>query len=272
MAPAGRGTVSASGAAGRGAGGRGWTGKDGDWLPNKLWMSILGGVVVVALVAVGVAGTLFLIHDHGSGSASAHGPDQQPKHDISSQQVDPTPLSTAEVFPTATVTPDPAGPAYQVVKSEETGNCATGAVGDLATLMTSQGCTQLVRATLLSPDQVYVITMGIFNLRDKTGAQTADNTINSSVGAKKGRFPGLTAGGATDVIAQAATQLGWDYEGHYLAYCVVARADGKPIDGSDQAATKIINDMVEVDLKGTVIADRITPRPSPSGAKSPSQK
>jgi hypothetical protein len=233
-------------------------------------MSILGGVVAVALVAVGVTGTLFMISDNGSGPASAHA--GRPKHDISNQQVDPKPLTTAEVFPAATITPNPAGPAYQVIKSEETANCGTGAVGDLATLMTSQGCTQLVRAAVVSPDKTYVITTGIFNLRDKAGAEAADNAIEASIGAKKGRFPGLAAGSGTDVIAQAATQLGWDHEGHFLVYCVVARGDGKPIDASDQAATKIINDLVEVDLKGTVIADRISPRPSPTGTAAPSHK
>ncbi|GIH12200.1 hypothetical protein Raf01_03720 [Rugosimonospora africana] len=261
----------AAGSASAGNRGNGRTGKDGDRLPSKLWMSILGGVTVVALVAVGTAGTLFMINDHGSGSASAHGSDKA-KHDISNQQVDPKPLSTTEVFPAAAIAPDPAGPPYQVIKSEETGNCGIGAVGDLATLMTNQGCTQVVRATVFSPDKTYVITTGIFNLRDKAGAQAADDAIDASVGGKKGRFPGLAAGSGTDVIASSATQLGWDHEGHFLVYCVVARSDGKPIDSGDQATTKIINDMVEIDLKGTVIADRISPRPAPSGSNAPSQK
>jgi hypothetical protein len=259
-APAGRVVVSQY------AGGQGGPpGRDDGKLPNKLWMSVLGVVLVVALLSVGVVGTLFMLHDNGSNSANA-GP---PKHDISNQQVDPAALSVAEVFPAATVAPDPAGTPYQVVgKPQLSADCTTAAVGTMAALLTSQGCTQVVRATLLSPDQAYVVTTGIFNLRDKAGAGAASAAVKSGIGAKKGRFTGLAAGGSTNVIGSVATQLGWDSEGHFLVYCVVARADGKTIDTSDQSTAKIINDMVEVTLKGTVIAARITPRPasaSPSG-------
>jgi hypothetical protein len=243
--------------------GQGRPGPDAGKLPNRLWMSVLGVVLVVALLAVGVVGTLFMLHDNGSGSANA-GP---PKHDISNQVVDPTPLSVAEVFPAATVAPDPAGTPYQVEgKPELSPSCATAAVGTMATLLANQGCTQVVRATLLSPDQAYVITAGIFNMRDKAGAGAADNAIKAGIGPQKGRFTGYAVGGATAVIGTVATQLGWDSEGHFLVYCVVARADGKAIGGGDQATAKIINDMVEVTLKGTVIAARITPRPSPSAS------
>jgi hypothetical protein len=261
VAPPGRGVVPPQ------RPGRGEPGDPGEngRLPNKLWMPVLGGVLAVALLAIGVVGALFVLRDNGD-SANA-GP---PKHDISNQQVDSTPLSTDEVFPATTVAPNPAGTPYQVVTKLESDDCTTAAVGNLATLMTDQGCTQVVRATLLSPDQAYVVTTGIFNMRDKAGATAADAAIRADVGTKKGRFTGLAAGGSTDVIGTAATQLGWDTEGHFLVYCVVARADGKTIDSGDAATAKIINDMVEVTLKGTVIAARITPH-SPSAGPSAGQ-
>ncbi len=238
-----------------------------DRLPQKLWMSVLGGAVVVALLAICGVGAYFMIRDDRSGPAGAKAAvddtaTQAQKHDISSQQADPAPLTVAEVFPAATLTPDPAGPAYQVVKSELVAGCKGAAVGDLANLLAAQGCTQVVRATLLSPDKAYVITAGLFNLRDQNAANQTSTGIKASVDGQKGRFTGFDAGGATSVIVKAATQLGWDTQGHYLAYCVVARADGKPIESGDQNTTKIINDLVEVDLKGTVIAARVSPKPT----------
>ena len=78
---------------------------------------------------------------------------------------------------------------------------------------------------------------------------------------------GIETGGPSDVFAKAATQLGWDIRGHYLGYCVVARADGKAIDAGDQTARQVIDDLVEKYLLGTVIQARTTP---PTGSAHPS--
>jgi hypothetical protein len=233
---------------------------------------------VVALLAICGVGAFFMIRDDRAGPAGAKAAvdntaSQAQKHDISSQQVDAAPLTVAEVFPTASVTPDPAGPAYPLVKTQLSADCKAAAVGDLATLLANQGCTQVVRGTLVSPDKTYVITTGIFNLRNEASANQASTGIKTVVDGQKGRFTGFDAGGATSVIAKAATQLGWDTQGHFLVYCVIARSDGKPIDANDQNTTKIINDMVEVDLKGTVIATRISPKPaSPAPTRKASAK
>jgi hypothetical protein len=73
------------------------------------------------------------------------------------------------------------------------------------------------------------------------------------------------------VIAKVATQLGWDSRGHFLAYAVVARADGTTIAANDPIVAKIINTIVEDYLKGTILQARVDAASS-SAKPSPSKK
>lgn len=246
-------------------------------LPATLWKSILGGVVVVALLVIVGVGAFSLVD---RGSAGAAGPSAPPKRDISSQAVDPAPLTVAEVFPGPTVGATGTNAGYQVVKTELSADCKVVAVGDLVTTFASDGCTQVVRATLTSADKAFVITTGLLNLRDQAGAASAEDAVKASVGSGKGRFNGLAGGGTTDVITKVATQLGWDSRGHFLAYAVIARADGSTIATNDPTATRIINALVEDYLKGTVLQARVDAPPASgasagtggSGKPSPSKK
>jgi hypothetical protein len=156
-----------------------------------------------------------------------------------------------------------------VVKTEATADCKAAAVGDLPAVLASQGCTQVVRATLTSADKAFVVTVGLLNLRDQAGATAAEEAVKSSVTGGKGRFTGLATGGPSDVIGKVATQLGWDSRGHFLAYAVVARADGTTIAAGDATVTKVINALVEDYLKGTVLQARVDARPSSGPAPTP---
>ena len=236
-------------------------------LPASLWKSILGGVVVVALLVIVGVGAFSLVN---RGKAAA-GPSTPPKHDISSQAVDPAPLTEAEVFPGPTVAASQTDTGYQVAKTEASTDCKVAAVGDLPATLASDGCTQVVRATMISTDKAFVVTAGLLNLRDQAGATAAEDAVKASVTGGKGRFNGLAAGGTTDVIAKVATQLGWDSRGHFLAYAVVARADGTTIAANDPTVAKIINTIIENYLKGTVLQARVDARPS-SGPPAPSTK
>jgi hypothetical protein len=207
-------------------------------------------------------------------------------HDISNQGIDPAPLTVAEVFPAATINPGgsagdsgsagaaPSGSAstaasgsvqpYQVVKAE-TAECKTAVVGDLVTLLANSGCSQVVRATLLTADQRYVVTTGLFNLRDEATAKQVNDEVKGIVNATKGRFTGFMAGGATDVIGRAKTQLAWDTRGHFLIYCVIARADSQEPDPKNPSVTQMVTDLVETYLNETVLTNRtLTPPAVPS--------
>jgi hypothetical protein len=176
-------------------------------------------------------------------------------HDISNRRADPAPLTEAEVFPAPSV-----ATGYQVLKTEALTDCKAAAVGQPVQMLAVQDCTQVVRAAVQSADQTYVVTAGLFNFGTQVNAEQASDSIKDSVGAQKGRFTGYNLGAPpTDVYARAATQLGWDVRGHYLAYCVVARADAQAIPANDPTVHKIIDDLVEKYLIGTVLENRVSP-------------
>ena len=215
---------------------------------------------VVLLVLFGVGGYFLLdSKKNGTGpkpaSTSAAGPKAR---DISNRDVDPAPLTEQEVFPTPQITAGTS--AYAMLKSQA-GDCPTSATDDLAALLGQVGCTQVVRATLKSPDGQFLVTAGIFNLKDKVGAEQAFNGIKPIIDAQKGRFTGLAAGDGTDAIVRAPTTLGWQPEGHFLVYCIVARLDSKPIPTEDPTSKQVITDLVETHLRDRVIGARaVAPR------------
>ncbi len=217
--------------------------------------------VTVLAGVVGIAGYIVVTH-HGAAAntrSTASSPAQPAPHDISNRQADPAPLSVAEVFPGATLNPS----GYHVMKTVAITNCKAVAVGQPIQVLSDAGCNQGVLATVTSADQTYVATAGLLNLTTEAGAEQASTALHGAVGPQKGRLTGYDAGGASVILLKAPTQLGWDVRGHFLGYCVVARADGKPLDGTDAGARKVIDDLVEKYLIGTVLQGRVSPSPSP---------
>jgi hypothetical protein len=236
-------------------------------------LTVVGVLAVAVLAGVCAAGGYIMFTHPDVGDVAAGAPPAQPKpHDISSRQADPAPLTEAEIFPAPAVAPG----GYQVAKTQA-GDCAGVAVGEPGKVLAAAGCTQTVRAVLVSPDKVYVLTAGVLNLTSQDSAQQANDGLRVAIGAQKGRFTGFVVAGVSDVFTKAATQLGWDARGHFLGYCVVARLDGRALDGTDPAARKVIDDLVEKYLLGTVIQARTAPAtpsapPSPAKAASPAKK
>jgi hypothetical protein len=215
---------------------------------------IIAAVVAVVLVAGAVGGYLLLGSDSPKNNAPASKKADTPApKDISTRDVDQAPLTQQELFPTPQITVGTNN--YQVLKGED-GGCDTAATDDLAALLGQAGCSQVVRATLKSPDGQFLVTAGIFNLKDKASADQAFNGIKPIVDAQKGRFSGLAAGDGTDAIVRAPTTLGWQPEGHFLAYCIVARTDSKPIPADDGPSKQLITDIVESHLRDKVIEAR----------------
>jgi hypothetical protein len=221
--------------------------------------TILIGVLIVILLGGGGAyGALrwsraYKVH---TATVTTPTPAPLPSGDpITSRQTDPKPLTTTEAFGNATV-PSRAGAGYTVVTSEVI-DCASVATGKIATLLASLGCTQAVRATLLSADHAYVITTGIVNLPDASAADAARTALEPLVATGTSRFVYLDAAGKPSVSA-VTTHLGWDSRGHFLSYAVIALANGKPISATDSRTAVIINDLVEQYLDVTVIGARET--------------
>jgi hypothetical protein len=179
--------------------------------------------------------------------------------DISTREVDPEPLTVEEVFPNDEIVINPEEPPYVVIKAQENEDCAVAATDDLGTLLSESGCSQVVRGTLRSPDEAYLITGGLFNLPSADAAEEAYEDIRPMIEDQSGRFLGLLAGDGTEPIILSETNVGWDFRGHYLLYVVIARADGEPFgDADDRHAELILWDIAEVHLRTNVLDQRAT--------------
>jgi hypothetical protein len=222
---------------------------------------------VLALLAVcGVSGYFMLADErqgHGTG-ASGGNPPVAAARDINSRTADPAPLTIRELFPAEQILINQAEPAYQLLKTDASEDCRSAASGEISSLLVQLGCSQVVRGTLRSPTGAYVVTAGIFNLGDATGADRAHEKIKPLVDTGKGRFQGMGAGKGTDPVTRSTAQVGWHARGHFLAYCVIARVDGRPIGAGDQPAQKILSDVIELHLRGAVLDRRATAgKPAP---------
>jgi hypothetical protein len=235
---------------------------------KRTWQLVIGGLGALVLVAVCGLSSYFMVTDERQGRAvrDAAAPTTLPR-DISSRSVDPAPLTEPEVFPAGQIVINPAEPPYQVLKTQNTTDCATAATREISGLLAELGCTQVVRGTLRSPSGGYVVTAGLFNLADATGAEWAHQKIKQIVDGDKGRFRGLAAGKGTEAVALASAQVGWHVRGHFLIFCVIAKTDSTAIGDNDPHARQILFDLIELHLRGSVLERRATvPVGSSTGA------
>jgi hypothetical protein len=246
-----------------------------DHRPHR-WIAALSVIGVLVLVAACGLGTYFMVKDERKGPAQANtGATQGPKtRDISSRKADAAALTEAEVFPSDKIVAVANEPPYQILKTQIAADCTVAAADDLGKLLVQQGCNQVVRATMKSPTGDYLITAGLFNLTDQTSAETAFNGVKPIIDAQKGRFVGMSVGPntGTDAIVRAPTQLGWNFRGHFIAYCVIARTDGQAFAASDQTPNQITFDIVETYLEGTIVGKRATVPDAPTPAASAPSK
>lgn len=195
--------------------------------------------VIFAVLAIGGGGGWYYLR------SSADAPRTEQERRVADQMVDPVPLTVTEVFDSGVI-PAAEGPGpYKILKAQGSTNCKVAAGGAIAEILATAGCTQVVRATLMSSDDTLVITTGVFNLETDRKAEEASALIKSAVDAEKGRFSGLVAGGASDIINRAAANVAWDVRGHYLMYCLIANADGSAIAVDDPRTQAVRSDLVE---------------------------
>lgn len=236
------------------------------------WVAMLSVIAIVLVLGACGIGTWFIFKDERNGPESAKssataGPK---KRDISSRQVDPEPLTEAEVFPSNNIVAVPNEPPYVILSTKASPDCKVAATEQLATLLVSAGCTEVVRATMKSPTEDYLITAGIFNLLSEKSAKEAFDGVKGIVDGQKGRFAGMSvgAGTGTDALVRAPTQLGWNYKGHFIAYCVIARVDGNPFTPDDPYPNQITYDIVETYLENGIIESRAIIQPDATPAAS----
>ena len=227
---------------------------------------------VLALLATCGLFSLLLVQDELAGRDPQRNPDATgpPPRDISSRTVDPEPLTVDEVFPTERIVINASEGPYRLLGTHDSKNCTVAAADELADLIDSLDCSQVIRGTLRSPNRDYLITTGVFNLATADEAGLAYEAIDPVIENQTGRLLGLLAGEDTDAIVLAQTQTGWDYRGHFLIYAVIARADSAAFTAADDRfAELIIWDMVEVHLRSGVLERRATASVSASEPADP---
>ncbi len=234
---------------------------------GRVAIAVLASLVVLA--ALGFAGVKLLRHN-GSGSANASGTTSaRPSINtaaINDRTVDPALLTAAEVFGAGTIPATSPSGTYRIIKSEADASCGTAATAAISTLLASVGCNQAVRATMLSPDQTYVITAGVLNLPNTASATKVASSLQPDIAKGTGRLNGLDAGGTTTAITSAQSQVAWDTRGHYLVYSIIALASGKAIATSDKRVPAIITDVVENYLGDKVLGARAKKSATPNPA------
>ncbi|MGC4787303.1 hypothetical protein ACLQ22_05605 [Micromonospora sp. DT178] len=238
--------------------GRSQRGGGGRW-----WQVVVGGAAVLALLALCGLGAAALLAERDGTPQTA--PTSQPEaaesadvgaQALDSRDTDQAPLTAKELFPGKQLVVADGEPAYKVLKSQSSASCAVAATGEVADLLVRLGCTQVVRATLRTPDGGHLVTTGLFNLTDRANAERARDRIRLLLDEREGRFRGMAVDEDSAAIATAPARVGWQVRGHYLAYAVVARSDGETIRSGDTKAREILFDMIELHLNRGVLERR----------------
>ncbi|WP_433344726.1 hypothetical protein [Micromonospora sp. CA-111912] len=232
---------------------------------GRLWQVLVGGAAVLVLLALcGLAGAALLPDGISqpkvtpSLPAAAPSPSHTERQDIDSRDTDPAPLTAKEVFAGRKLTIGDGEEPYAVLKTQSSANCPTAATDEVADLLVRLGCNQVIRATLRSPDEEYLLTAGLFNLTDLATAQRVRDRLRELLDGREGRFRGMPAGDDTEALTEAPSRVGWQVRGHYLAYCLVVRADGKPVKAGDPKVREVLYDLIELHLDKKVLERRAT--------------
>ncbi|MEU1604237.1 hypothetical protein [Micromonospora matsumotoense] len=233
------------------------------------WQIVVGGAAVLVLLGLcGLGGAVLLIDRTPTDDSSPNGlaaptapstatPDGEvPGGPLDSREVDRQPLTVKEVFPGKKLVIGVDRHEYQVLKTQSGSSCAVAATGEIADLLVTLGCSQVVRATLRSPDGDHLVTVGLFNLTDLATAQRVRDRVRPLLDDRRGRFRGMPAGDDTESVATAAARVAWQVRGHYVAYCLVTRDDAGAVPAGDKTVREIIYDLVELHLDKGVLDRR----------------
>jgi hypothetical protein len=159
---------------------------------HRRWLVTIAAISVVVVVAMCGFGFYNVVWDEQQGAVLT-GPaptPTPPKRDITSRVADPKAMTAKDVFPSTDIAVAPGVPAYKMIgKVQIAKDCRTGATADLGKLLRSLGCNQVIRATLTTSDKGYLVTAGIFNLKDDVAAKQAHEEIKDLVDKEKAGSP-----------------------------------------------------------------------------------
>jgi len=211
-------------------------------------------------------------------------PDETPTveyRDIDSREADPNPLTIEDVFPSVEIpAAEPDWPPYTMMGEPHVSeDCSVVADGEVKRVLAASGCSQVLRASFASGDNLYFATAGVLNLPDATVAKNLSAEIKGLVESRQGRFLGyVSVPDANRQLYTAPPHLAWEVRGHFLLYAVVVRQDSGEMTPGE--ADYVVEDLVKAYLRGTVIErwalapESTEPDPAaadPSAAAEPSE-
>jgi hypothetical protein len=219
---------------------------------------IMTGLGVLIMTGICGLSGFFIVADERRGAQAAGTPPASVPYGISSRQVDPRPLTLAEVFPDREIRLVEGAEPYRITMTHIDTDCDIATTGTLGAMLQERGCSQVVRAGMTAPYGGYEVTAGVFNLADADGAEQVARQIRQVVETGDGSFAAMAAGAAPGAApkAEPLAQVGWHERGHYLVYCVITRPDGAAMAADDQYAARITVDLLDSYLAADIIGAR----------------
>lgn len=222
---------------------------------RQWWMATLVTTVGIAVLAACSVGTWMILTetepDLTPGSqqqvpSSDDGAEDDPaevEDPVSHRDDNPDPITVDELFPTEELAYDSADTEYQVLVTEESDDCAEAAFDGVADSVDDVDCSQVVRATVVDADEMYVATIGVMNLLDDSEAtDLRDGVEDDDV---DGGFTALRDDDVGTELGRTLTVLGHNTYGHYFLYAVVGQVDGEEPDSEDPQLRAVVDDVVD---------------------------
>lgn len=239
---------------------------------HKPWVITIGAISVAMVLAVCSFSSWSLLRD---GDQPVGAPTEGPSveyRDISSRELDPTPLTVADVFPNREIVADPDYPPHVMMGEPHVSeDCSVAADGEVRRLLVGNGCSQVLRASYSSYDNVYFATAGVLNLPDETVATSLATEIQGLIQTDQGRFRGyISEPTVNDELYSAAPRLGWEVRGHFLLYVVIVRQDGAAIAPEETGADVVTYDILKTYLRETIERWSLIPQSGPTESLDPS--
>lgn len=239
---------------------------------HKPWVITISVIsVVMVLAACGFGSWQLLRTENEPVGQPSDGPTVQHR-DITSREVDPDPMTVEIAFPLREVpAAEPNWPPYTMMGDPQVSeDCTIAADGEVGRALSDGGCSQVLRASFSSGDNLYFVTAGILNLPDVTAATTLSNEMKSLVESRQGRLLGyISVPDVNQELYTAPPHLAWEVRGHFLLYAVVVRQDGADMEPDE--AEYVVYDLVKAYLRDTVVEQwAIVPDDAPASDPSAS--
>jgi hypothetical protein len=160
-----------------------------------------------------------------------------------SSDVNAAPLTIKELFPQDPFT-DAADRTYAVLGTDATNDCSSAARDKVVTLLEEAGCSQVVRASLRSPNGRLVLTAGVFNLSDDTAAQRLMEQAVPALESGDGGLTGMQVDGAPEVPDYGSSGAQSSPHGPFLPFCFGVDVPDPP-EGDGESAAELCGSVLE---------------------------